>query len=101
MHFEPAAYGASGLGTYIFRFQIEAFERATFVPGGFAGGGTFDAPAQISFSGLHTITIIARAVPANAQISASVTQTLGKAWNWFSTSISTPPLIPPDLVLDS
>ncbi|WP_394552263.1 hypothetical protein ACDF64_15530 [Agromyces sp. MMS24-JH15] len=99
VHFQPSAYGATGPGTYVFRFQIEAFGRATFVPNAFAGGGTVDAPGQIRFEGLHTITITLRNVPANAETFASWSQTDGGAWNWFSTSISTPPFFP-DLVLE-
>ena len=44
VHFNPGAYGATGVGTYVFTFAVEAYARAGFSPTGYAGSGTVDAP---------------------------------------------------------
>jgi len=51
VHFNPAAYGATGPGTYVFTFAVDAPTRAAFTPSGYAGSGTVDAPGSIRFSG--------------------------------------------------
>jgi hypothetical protein len=93
VHFAPAAYGITGVGTYVFVFAVEAFTRSEFRPSGFAGGGTVDAPGAIRFSGKRVITVILRNVPAAAGAWAAIEQTDGESWSWFSTRISHPPLV--------
>lgn len=93
VHFAPAAYGITGVGTYVFAFAVEAFTRSEFRPTGFAGGGTVDAPGAIRFSGKRVVTVILRNVPAAAGAWAAIEQTDGESWSWFSTRISHPPLV--------
>lgn len=93
VHFQPAAYGATGVGTYVFTFAVDAPTRAHFTPGGYAGPGTVDAAGSIRFSGRRAITVILRDVPPGLDASASIEQTDGEAWSWFSTRISLPPIV--------
>lgn len=93
VHFNPAAYGATGPGTYVFTFAVDAPTRAAFTPSGYAGSGTVDAPGSIRFSGRRVITIILRNVPPGLDASAAIEQTSGEAWSWFSTRIAHPPLV--------
>ncbi len=93
VHFNPAAYGATGNATYVFTFAVDAPTRAAFTPSGYAGSGTVDAPASIRFSGRRVITIILRNVPPAQDTVASIEQTSGESWSWFSTRIGHPPLV--------
>ena len=93
VHFAPGAYGATGVGTYVFAFSVDAPTRSMFAPQAYAGGGTVDAPAEIRFSGKRTITIILRNVPPGAEVWAAIEQAEGEVWSWFSTRISLPPLV--------
>lgn len=93
VHFHPAAYGIAGTGTYVFTFAVDAPARATFSPAGYAGTGSVDAPGSISFSGRRVITVILRNVPASQEVHASIEQTAGESWSWYSTRISHPPLV--------
>ncbi|GAA1816476.1 hypothetical protein [Agromyces neolithicus] len=93
VHFAPGAYGATGVGTYVFAFAVEAFGTATFAPTGYAGSGVVDAAGAISFSGRRTITVILRNVQPGQDTWAAIEQTSGTAWSWFSTRISLPPLV--------
>lgn len=93
VHFAPAAYGITGVGTYVFTFAVEAPTRSEFRPTGFAGGGTVDAPGAIRFSGKRVVTVILRNVPPVAETWAAIEQTDGESWSWFSTRISYPPLV--------
>ncbi|PWC04033.1 hypothetical protein [Agromyces badenianii] len=40
IHFEPAAYGITGVGTYVCTFSVEAFGRATLTASGYAAAGS-------------------------------------------------------------
>jgi hypothetical protein len=93
VHFHPGAYGIAGTGTYVFTFALDAPARATFSPAGYACTGSVDAPGSISFSGRRVITVILRNVPANQEAYASIEQTAGESWSWYSTRISHPPLV--------
>ncbi|WP_173924171.1 hypothetical protein [Agromyces sp. Marseille-P2726] len=93
VHFNPGAYGATGLGTYVFTFAVEAYTRCGFTPSGYAGSGTVDAPGSIRFSGRRLITIILRNVQPGQDTWTSIEQTSGENWAWFSTRISHPPLV--------
>ena len=93
VHFNPGAYGATGVGTYVFTFAVDAPTRAGFTPSGFAGSGTVDAPGSIRFSGRRVITIILRNVPPAQDTFAAIEQTSGETWSWFNTRISHPPLV--------
>lgn len=93
VHFNPGAYGATGVGTYVFTFAVEAYARTAFSPTGYAGSGTVDAPGSIRFSGRRLITIILRNVQPGQDTWAAIEQTSGEAWSWFSTRISHPPLV--------
>ncbi|HEU0181700.1 MAG TPA: hypothetical protein VFR16_05885 [Agromyces mariniharenae] len=93
VHFNPGAYGATGVGTYVFTFAVEAYTRTAFSPTGYAGSGTVDAPGSIRFSGRRVITIILRDVQPGQDTWAAIEQTSGEAWSWFSTRISHPPLV--------
>lgn len=93
VHFNAAAYGISGTGTYVFTFAVDAPTRAAFTPSGFAGSGTVDAPGSIRFSGRRVITVILRDVPAGQDAWAAIEQTTGETWSWFNTRISHPPLV--------
>lgn len=93
VHFNPGAYGATGVGTYVFTFAVEAFGTATFAPTGYAGSGTVDAAGSISFSGRRVITVILRNVQPGQDTWAAIEQTGGEAWSWFSTRISHPPIV--------
>ena len=93
VHFNPGAYGATGPGTYVFTFAVDAPTRAHFTPSGFAGSGTVDAPGSIRFEGRRVITIILRDVPAGQDTFATIEQTAGESWSWLSTRIAHPPII--------
>lgn len=93
VHFNPGAYGATNVGTYVFSFAVDAFARTTFTPSGYAGSGTVDAPGSITFSGKRTITVILRNVQPGQDTWAAIEQTAGEAWSWFSTRISHPPFV--------
>jgi hypothetical protein len=93
VHFNPGAYGATGVGTYVFTFAVEAYTRCAFTPSGYAGSGTVDAPGSIRFSGRRVITIILRNVQPGQDTWTSIEQTSGEGWSWFSTRISHPPLV--------
>ncbi|GAA4055514.1 hypothetical protein [Agromyces indicus] len=93
VHFRPSAYGATGVATYVFTFAVDAPTRAHFTPGGYAGSGTVDAAGSIRFSGRRAITVILRDVPPGLDASASIEQTDGASWSWFSTRISLPPIV--------
>ena len=93
VHFNPGAYGATGPGTYVFTFAVDAPTRAGFTPSGFAGSGTVDAPGSIRFEGRRVITIILRNVPAGQDTFAAIEQTSGETWSWFSTRVAHPPLV--------
>ena len=93
VHFNPGAYGATGVGTYVFTFAVEAYTRTAFSPTGYAGSGTVDAPGSIRFSGRRVITIILRNVQPGQDTWAAIEQTSGEAWSWFSTRVSHPPLV--------
>ncbi|WP_232497307.1 hypothetical protein [Agromyces humatus] len=93
VHFSPGAYGATGPGTYVFTFAVEAFGTAAFAPTGYAGSGVVDAAGSISFSGRRTITVILRNVQPGQDTWAAIEQTSGASWSWFSTRISHPPLV--------
>jgi hypothetical protein len=93
VHFNPGAYGATGPGTYVFAFAVEAFGTAAFAPTGYAGSGVVDAAGSVSFSGRRTITVILRNVQPGQDTWAAIEQTSGEVWSWFSTRISLPPLV--------
>ncbi|WP_157356749.1 hypothetical protein [Agromyces sp. NDB4Y10] len=93
VHFRPAAYGATGVGTYVFTFAVDAPARAHFRPGGYAGSGTVDAAGSVRFTGRRAITVILRDVPPGLDASASIEQTDGESWSWFSTRIALPPIV--------
>lgn len=93
VHFNPGAYGATGVGTYVFTFAVDAPTRAAFTPSGFAGSGTVDAPGSIRFSGRRVITVVLRDVPPAQDTFAAIEQTSGETWSWFTTRISHPPLV--------
>ena len=93
VHFNPGAYGATGVATYVFTFAVEAYTRCGFTPSGYAGSGTVDAPGSIRFEGRRVITIILRNVQPGQDTWTSIEQTSGENWSWFSTRISHPPLV--------
>ena len=82
VHFNPGAYGATGPGTYVFTFAVDAPTRSHFTPSGYAGSGTVDAPGSIRFEGRRVITIILRDVPAGQDVNAAIAREKQlKKWN--------------------
>lgn len=92
IHFEPAAYGITGVGTYVCTFSVEAFGRVTLNASGYAASGTVVGAGPRSVSGKQTVTITLKNLPAYGGW-AAIEQTAGEAWSWYSTRIAYPPLV--------
>ena len=93
MHFEPSAYGITGVGTYIMEFTIEVFGQSTFNLSGFAGSGTVLNTGPKVLNGQTKVSLILKNVPASQQTFGFLEQTAGGAWNWFSTQVRFPDLV--------
>ncbi|MGW9629313.1 hypothetical protein ACWGST_01305 [Agromyces sp. NPDC055520] len=92
IHFEPAAYGITGAGTYVCTFSVESGGPVTLNADGYAAGGTVVGAGPRSVTGKQTVSITLKNLPASGG-SASVEQTAGASWSWYSTRISYPPLV--------
>lgn len=91
IHFEPAAYGFTTLGTYIVAFAIEVFGQGTFRVEGNAGTGAVLNGGTKTLSGQAFVSVVLKDMPAAHPAFVFVEQTAGARWNWFSTRISVPP----------
>ncbi len=94
VHFEPAAYGITTVGTYVIAFLLEAASPVALVAGGYAGGGTLSGTGNKTLSGRQTVSVVLGGVPANGKVNAMIQQASpGGSWTWYSTSIEYPPLL--------
>jgi hypothetical protein len=93
VHFVPSAYGISGTGSYVVSFAISTFGPVTLNVGAYAGGGTTSGTGAKTVNGNVSVTVVLNNVPPSQQTYASIQQSGGSAWSWYSTSIEHPPLV--------
>lgn len=93
VHFEPGAYGATGVGNYVVSFLIAASGPVTLSVGGYAGAGTVTGTGTRTVNGQVSVAVSLTGVPASQQTYASIQQTAGAGWAWYRTTISHPPFI--------
>jgi hypothetical protein len=93
VHFEPSAYGITSTGTYVVSFLIAASGPVTLNVGGYAGAGTVTGAGAKTVDGNASVTVVLHSVPAAQQTYASIQQTGGSQWSWYSTTIEYPPLV--------
>jgi len=91
MHFEPIAYGITTVNTYFMAFTIQAFGQSTF---NLAGGPvpTTNGGTKV-LNGSQVVTLVFPNLSPTQQVFGFLEQTAGVAWNWFSTSVSFPPIV--------
>ena len=92
IHFEPAAYGITGTGSYVFSFAVEAGAPITVTASGYAASGTVVGGGARSVNGKQTVSITLNDLPPYGGW-AAVEQTAGASWAWYSTRIAHPPLV--------
>ncbi|WP_223691041.1 hypothetical protein [Leifsonia poae] len=93
VHFEPGAYGITGIGNYVISFALAASGPVTLSVGAYAGSGTVTGAGVKTVTGTVTVSVVLQNVPPGQPTYASVQQTAGAGWSWYSTSIEHPPLI--------
>lgn len=93
MHYEPKAYGFTGVSSFRVIFAIECFGQCSFQLSGFAGGGTLANSGTKVLNGQITVSLSFNNVPANAQVHCALTQTGGAKWDFFTVEIRQPPLL--------
>jgi hypothetical protein len=93
VHFEPSAYGITSTATYVVSFLIAASGPVTLNIGGYAGAGTVTGTGSKTVTGNTSVTVVLHGVPASQQTYASIQQTGGAQWSWYSTTIEYPPLV--------
>ena len=93
VHFQPPAYGITTTGTYLVSFLIATSGAVTLNVGGYAGAGTVAGGGAKSANGNVSVTVVLQNVPASQPTYASIQQTAGAQWSWFSTTIEPPPLV--------
>lgn len=94
MHFEPGAYGITSTATYFMEFSLafrSSTQGGTFTRGG-GGGGIFSTPGPVQVQGRRRVTLVFTDVPPTAQIFGFLQEESGDPWDWFSVSVSFPPL---------
>ena len=91
MHFEPIAYGITTVNTYFMAFTIQAFGQSTF---NLAGGPvvTTNGGTKV-LNGSQVVTLVFPNLSPTQQVFGFLEQTAGVAWNWFSVSVSFPPIV--------
>jgi hypothetical protein len=93
VHFTPSAYGITANGDYVFDFKITAYSNVVFELGGYAGAGTVVGAGTKTLNGNVYASVVLQNVPPNQVVYASINETSGGQWSWFSTSIGHPPLV--------
>jgi hypothetical protein len=93
MHFEPAAYGITSVGTYIMEFTIQVFGQSTFNLAGFAGAGTVLNAGTKVLNGTAKVSLILQNVPPTQQTFGFLEETAGGAWTWLSVQVRFPPIV--------
>lgn len=93
VHFEPSAYGITGVGSYVISFLVSTSGPVTFNVNAFAGAGSSSGIGSKTVNGNVSITVGLSNVPPTQQTFASIQQAGGGSWTWFSTSIEHPPLV--------
>lgn len=93
VHFDPGAYGATATAHYVVEFLVQTFGPVTLSVGGFAGAGTVTGTGPRTVNGKVSVSVGLRNVPPGQVTFASIQQTGGAVWQWFSTSIEHPPLV--------
>lgn len=91
MHFEPIAYGITSVATYIMEFVIQAFGQSTF---NLTGGpvATTNGGTKV-LNGSQRVSLVFPNLSPTQQVFGFMEQTAGVAWNWFSVSVSFPPIV--------
>lgn len=92
IHFEPAAYGITGVGTYVCTFSVESGAPVTLNASGYAASGTVVGAGPRSVNGKQTVSLTLKNLPAYGGW-AAIEQTAGASWAWYTTRISYPPLV--------
>ena len=89
VHFNPSAYGATGAGTYVFTFAVDAPTRAGIHAERIRGQRHRRRTGLRSASAVAGSSRSSSGTSRPAQdASAAIEQTSGEAWSWFSTRIS-------------
>ncbi len=92
IHFEPAAYGITGVGTYVCTFSVESGAPVTLNASGYAASGTVVGAGPRSVSGKQTVSLTLKNLPAYGGW-AAIEQTAGDSWAWYTARITYPPLV--------
>lgn len=92
IHFEPAAYGITGVGTYVCTFTVESGGPVTLNASGYAASGTVVGAGPRSVNGKQTVSLTLKNLPAYGGW-AAIEQTAGAGWVWYSARIAYPPLV--------
>ena len=92
IHFEPAAYGITGVGTYVCTFSVESGAPVTLNASGYAASGTVVGAGPKSVNGKQTVSLTLKNLPAYGGW-AAIEQTAGASWAWYSSRVSYPPLV--------
>jgi hypothetical protein len=93
MHFEPAAYGITTVGSYFMAFTIAVSKASTFELNGNFGVNLSGAGTKNLAPGQHIVTLVFKDVAPAMHLFGFLEQTSGGAWTWFSTRVSLPPLV--------
>ncbi len=93
VHFDPGAYGATAVASYVIEFLISASAAVSLSVGGYAGAGSVTGTGSRTVSGNVSVSVGLGNVPPGQQTYAFIQQTGGASWQWFSTSIEHPPLV--------
>lgn len=94
VHFDPGAYGATAVASYIVEFLISTSGTVSLTVGGFAGAGSVTGTGVKNVNGKVSVSVGLQNVAPGQVTFASIQQTSsGPGWQWFSTSIEHPPLV--------
>ncbi|WP_426624732.1 hypothetical protein ACPPVW_01165 [Leifsonia sp. McL0607] len=94
VHFDPAAYGVTGVANYVISFLISTSAPVTLTVGAYAGAGSVTGTGVKTVNGNVSVAVGLQNVPPGQPTYASIQQTSsGPSWSWFSTSIDHPPLV--------
>lgn len=93
VHFQPAAYGIATTATYLISFLVSTSAAVTLNVLGYAGAGAVVGAGAKTVNGNVSVNVLLQNVPASQLTYASIQQTGGAQWSWFSTTIEYPPLV--------
>ncbi|QNE33727.1 hypothetical protein [Leifsonia shinshuensis] len=94
VHFDPGAYGATAVASYVIEFLIATSGPVSLTVGGYAGAGSVTGAGVRTVNGNVSVSVGLGNVPPGQITYASIQQTSsGPGWQWFSTSIEHPPLV--------